>query len=106
MLFRRDARHGLEPMGKMRGPFFKGPILHGIGDDVGHIRIQPASFLDGFLKGPVGRFGQAGLHDGIVENQAAKHIGNCFHADLSSLTDRCHTGPALGDGGRRVDVEK
>ena len=74
MLFRGNARHGLEPVGIMGCALFNGPILHGVGYHAGHLGIQGFSFRDGAVQGPIGFLGKPLPHHGIIENQAAECI--------------------------------
>ena len=63
MLFRRDAGHGLEPVGKMRCAEFDSPVLHGIGHDVSRSQIEPLALMNGSINVLEYLFRQLLLHD-------------------------------------------
>ncbi len=76
MLLGGDAGQRLEPMGEMGSSFFDGPVLHGVGDDAGCVRIQFLTQLHGPFQRPVRLFGQAFLHHSVVKNHASEIFGN------------------------------
>ena len=71
MLFRRDARKGLEPVREMRGAMLEGPFLHAVGDSVCHVKIERLALLHGFRKLLVHVRGQIFLHDVIGEDHGS-----------------------------------
>ena len=71
VLFRRDARKGLEPMREMRGAMLEGPFLHAVGDGVCHVKIERLALLHGFRKLLVHVRGQILLHDVIGEDHGS-----------------------------------
>ena len=46
VLFRREARHGLEPVAVVRRPFLDGPVLHGVGHVIGQVDVDLEFFVD------------------------------------------------------------
>ena len=56
-----------------------GPVLHGVGHHIGHVQLQMGAQGHGLFQRLVHVFGQAGLHDGVVEHHAAEQVGNVFH---------------------------
>ena len=72
VLFGRYPGHGLEPMGEVCDAFADGPILHGIGNDIRHRKIQGFSLFNRLFHGFVGIFGEAFLHRLVVKYQASK----------------------------------
>ena len=75
VLLRRDAGHGLEPVGVVGGALFHGPLLHGLGDLIGGGDIQRRSVCNALLPRLIGRRGQALLHGVLIEDHAAEQIG-------------------------------
>ena len=75
VLLRRDAGHGLEPVGVVGGALFHGPLLHGLGDLIGGGDIQRRSICNALLPRLIGRRGQALLHGVLIEDHAAEQIG-------------------------------
>ena len=71
VLFRRDARKGLEPVREMRGAMLEGPFLHAVGDSVCHVKIERLALLHGFRKLLVHVRGQIFLHDVIGEDHGS-----------------------------------
>ena len=71
VLFRRDARKGLEPMREMRGAMLESPFLHAVGDGVCHIKIERLALLHGFRKLLVHVRGQIFLHNVIGEDHGS-----------------------------------
>ena len=63
VLLRRDAGHGLEPVGKMRRAELNGPVLHGIGHDVSRSQIEPLALVNGSINVLEYLFRQLLLHD-------------------------------------------
>ncbi len=79
VFFGRDARHGLEPVGKMGGALLQRPLFHGGRHHVRHLRVQRLAKLPRFPQRLVSRLGQSGLHHAVVEYKAAKQFGNTAH---------------------------
>ena len=88
VLFRGDAGHGLEPVGKMGGTLFGGPVFHGFRDFVGNFQFQGRTGLDTVLPGGVDLGGKALDHGSLIKNIASKnfrdiddlaHVGGSFH---------------------------
>ena len=69
-----DAGEGLEPVGIMGRALLDGPLLHGVGDDVGHVDVKRHAFLDGSHELLVGGLGQALLHRVLVEHHGSVDI--------------------------------
>ena len=72
MLFRCDAGHGLEPVGVMGGALFQRPLLHGLGDGVGHVQRKVGALVDAALPGGVHVLGKPLLHGVRIEYVAAE----------------------------------
>lgn len=72
-------------MGVMRYPFFHCPILHGMSDHRGNLRIQMAALVNGLFERLIGILGKTLLHDGIVKNVAAKEVIHVSHTVSSSF---------------------
>ena len=72
MLFRRDPRHRLEPVRKVRAPVLERPILHRARHRVRNRQIEAFAVLDGFLQGAVRFTRQALLHRAVVKDEAAE----------------------------------
>ncbi len=85
-----DARQRLEPVGVVGGALLDGPLLHGVGDDVGHVLVQRRALLDGLHQLLVGGLGQTLAHDVLVEHHGAVQIGHFRHngALLTRVDDR------------------
>ena len=79
VLFRGDAGHGLEPVGKMGGALFHRPVLHGGSHRIGHRQIQLGSLINGLAQGVIHLCRQAGLHHPIVKYHAAKILRYTLH---------------------------
>ena len=82
VLFRRDARHGLEPVSKVGGSVFHGPGTHGLRYGVGYGKIQFFSVVNGLLQGSVDLRAQSGAHLAVVKDLAAKEFGYCHFCPL------------------------
>ncbi len=80
-----DAGHGLEPVGIMGAAFFHGPVLHGVGDDIGDGLVQALAVLHGFFQSLVGLFGETLLHDAVVEDHVSKGFGHVAHKSATPL---------------------
>ena len=81
VLFRRDSRHRLKPVRKMRGPFFNGPILHRVGDHTGDLLVKGRALADCQPQRLINIPGQPFLHDGLVKHHAAKQLGDMLHSN-------------------------
>ena len=87
VLFRRDARQRLEPVREVRGPALDGPFFHGVGYDVGDVKVERLSFLYGLNQAFVSRLRQALLHGALIEHHRPVDFRNVSH-DHSSLSVR------------------
>ena len=85
MLLGGDAGHWLEPMGEMSGTLLNRPILHGVGHNARHLRVERRSLPHRLLQRFIDILGQSFLHDGLVKDHAAKQFGNFLHSNLSHL---------------------
>ena len=74
VLLRRDAGHGLEPVGEMGGAFFHGPLLHGLSDLIGGGEVQGRPLRHALLPGAVRRRGETLLHSAFVKYQTPKQL--------------------------------
>ena len=74
MLLRRDAGHGLEPVGKMGGALFHGPLLHGLSNLIGGGEIQRSPLRHTLLPGAVRRRGETLLHGVFIKYQTSKQL--------------------------------
>ena len=85
-----DAGQRLEPVGVVGGALLDGPLLHGVGDDVGHVLVERRALLDGLHQLLIGGLGQALAHDVLVEHHGAVQIGHFRHngALLTRVDDR------------------
>ena len=72
------AGQGLEPVGVVGGTLLNSPVLHGVGYYVGNGGIDGAPLFDGLGQSLVDLAGQPGAHDVVVEDHAAKELGNLF----------------------------
>ena len=79
MLLRRDPGQGLEPMGKVGGTMFHGPVLHSVRYSIGHFIIQAAAFVDRLFQRGVDLVGKPCFHDTVVKDQTAEIIRYCAH---------------------------
>lgn len=77
--------HWLEPMGEMSGALLNRPILHGVGHNARHLRVERRSLPHRLLQRFIDILGQSFLHDGLVKDHAAKQFGNFLHSNLSHL---------------------
>ena len=82
MLFRRDARHGLEPVGKVSRALLHRPVLHGVGDDVRNAHVERVPEADGLDERFIGLLGETLLHDLTVEDVGRKDPGDIHHTYL------------------------
>ena len=85
MLLGGNAGHWLEPMGEMSGALLNRPILHGVGHNARHLRVERRSLPHRLLQRFIDILGQSFLHDGLVKDHAAKQFGNFLHSNLSHL---------------------
>ena len=91
-----DAGKGLEPMRIVRGSLFNGPFLHGMGDDVGDLKVQRLALLDGLHQVFVRCRWQSLLHRVLVEHHRAvdlrnfRHRRELLHSYLSDARFPCH----------------
>ena len=90
MLFRRDTGHGLEPMSKMGGPLFNGPILHGVGYAIGNALVETLALFDRPLQRLVDRLRQPFPHDSVVKYQTAKDFFCFIHGPFLLLFFSLH----------------
>ena len=97
VLFRRDPRQGLKPVGIVGRPFFERPILHGVGDHVGHIGPQRQILFNRLPERLVNRFGQPLLHDLSLKTFDPKTSVSSMMSLLLSRMPRA----AAGTTGRR-----
>ena len=74
VLLRRDAGHGLEPVGEMGGAFFHGPLLHGLSDLIGGGEVQGRPLRYALLPGAVRRRGETLLHSAFIKYQTPKQL--------------------------------
>ena len=74
MLLGRGAGQRLEPVGKVGGPLFDGPIPHGGSHGIGHIRVQGRAASNGLFERIVNLAGQSAPHDLIVEYHTSKDL--------------------------------
>ena len=72
VLFGRQAGHGLEPVGVVRGALADGPVLHGAGHGIRDVRIKAFAAGDGGLQHAEHGLGQALLQDVEGENVATE----------------------------------
>ena len=68
VLFGRQAGHGLEPVGVVRGPLADGPVLHGTGHGIRDVRVKAFTAGDGGLQRAEHGLGQTLLQDVEGEN--------------------------------------
>ena len=91
-----DAGKGLEPMRVVRSSLFNGPFLHGMGDDVGDLKVQRLALLDGLHQVFVRCRWQSLLHRVLVEHHRAvdlrnfRHRRELLHSYLSDARFPCH----------------
>ena len=76
VLLRRDARHGLEPVGEMGSPLLDGPILHSVGHHVGDTDIQTLADAHSRHQGAIGILGQPLPHHRVVEHLDSENLCN------------------------------
>ena len=69
VLFGSEACHGMEPVGVVRGTVLNGPILHGVGNNVGDFRIQTFAVAYG-----LGQLLEHVLGQALAHGRDAKHI--------------------------------
>ena len=86
VLFGGDAGHGLEPVGKVGGALFDGPVLHGVGHYGGGGAVEPPSLVHGALHLSEHVLGQSRPHDGVVEDHGTESIRDRVHVH-SPLSD-------------------
>ena len=79
VLFRRYAGQRLEPVGIMGGPPFNGPVLHGMGYNVGDGRIQFRAILHGLFQLLKHTLGKPFFHNGFIEYVFAENLGHIHH---------------------------
>ena len=79
VLLRRDAGHGLEPVGKMRRAELNGPVLHGIGHNVGRSQIEPLALVDSRVDVLEDLLRQLLLHNRFAEYVTTKEIRYRLH---------------------------
>ena len=72
VLFRRDTRHGLEPVGVVGCAVFHSPILHRRRNCVSNGQIKAAPVLNGALHQCVRLGGQTLLHDLVVKHHTTE----------------------------------
>ena len=84
VLLRRDAGHGLEPVGKMRRAELNGPVLHGIGHNVGRSQIEPLALVDSRVDVLEYVLRQLLLHNRFAEHMTTKEIR--YRLQKKSLT--------------------
>ena len=82
VLFRRYARHGLEPVRKVRGALLHRPVLHRVGDHVGDVHVQRMPEVYGVHKRLVGVFGQPRLHNAAIKYVRCKNFRNVHNICL------------------------
>jgi len=81
VLFGGDAVQRLEPVGKVGGAVLNGPILHGVGHDVGHLRVETFGVLDGLPQLPIGLGRQPLALHVVVKGHAAENFGGVAHSE-------------------------
>ena len=79
MLFRRDAGHGLEPVGVVGGALFQRPCLHCVCHCVCHVYVQWFSGADSVLEGGVSLAAHALRHGAVAEHQLAEAFSQIVH---------------------------
>ena len=79
VFLRGHAGEGLKPVGIMGGSPLDGPILHGVGHNVGDAGIQLRSVLDCLLQFLINTLWKAVPHHGIVKYVPAEHIGHIHY---------------------------
>lgn len=100
VLLRRDAGHGLEPVGKMRRAKLDGPILHGIGHNVGRSQIEPLALVDSRVDVLEDLLRQLLLHNRFAEHMTTKEIRYRLHKKIphfSQKAAKARTEPKLYD---------
>ena len=85
VLFRGDAVERMEPVGEMSGAVFYGPVLHGVGDNIGYLWIQTLAVFDGGQELLIGLAREALTHNVVVKDHGTEdfsctaHFQNPFH---------------------------
>ena len=74
-----DAGHRLEPVGEVGRALLDGPVLHGVGHDVGDAQVHALALADAVQHLPIRVLRQALAHGGEVENPGGKAIGDVAH---------------------------
>ena len=91
-----DAGKRLEPVRVVRGALLDGPFLHGMGDDVGDLKVQRLALLDGPHQVFVRCRWQSLLHRVLVKHHRAvdlrnfRHRRELLHSYLSDARFPCH----------------
>ena len=83
MLFRSDACHRLEPMRKMRGALFDGPVLHCVCNHVCNGDIQLFAVLHRLSHCLIRFFGEPLSHHAVIEYHAAEFFAYHAHNNFS-----------------------
>ena len=95
VLLGRDARQRLEPMGVVGGALLDGPLLHRVGDDVGHLEIERLSLADGLEQAFVRGRRQTLLHRMLVEDHRSVVFRHVRHTDPPLLVEASIIHPKL-----------
>ena len=69
-----DARHGLEPVRKVRRALFERPVAHGLRDDLGGVGLEPAAAFHSPEYGRVRLRRQPLAHDCVGEHHRAEYL--------------------------------
>ena len=94
MLFSRLPGKRIENVGKVRCPFFNGPVFHDRRHGIGYGRVHTLAEFNGFAQRAVHGLGQALPHDAIIEHVATEDVrGPCI-----GEIERSRFGFVGGDG--------
>ena len=85
MLFRRDAGHGLEPVGVMGRAALDRPVLHGVRHHGSDLRGQTLVVMDRVDDLLIGLVRQAGLHDRLGKHHGTEYLWYVAHIRHSFL---------------------
>ena len=69
-----DARHWLEPVGKMRRALFDRPILHGVRHHTRYIGFQRPAFRHGLSQRLICLLRQPFPHHTVIKDQASEYL--------------------------------
>src|SRR5439155_21878935 len=79
-----------------------GPVLHGVGDGVGDLRVERSAELDRLLQGLEHRLGQALALDGLAEDVLAEEVLDVDLAEVDAVELVRRAGDGLEGGVARV----